>query len=142
MILEASPNTPMIVLYSYFVGIALPIILLNMTCVISLLVGGYSIDSIRSAKNPNMRSLSSLSAGSGLLGTLSAWKNSYITMLAACDRFNIGYSSPVGIVISTSHWLSSSWRRPMSSLPNTTAIFSGYPLQCSANSRTGTGTRV
>jgi hypothetical protein len=28
------------VLYSYFVGIALPIILLNMTCVISLLLGG------------------------------------------------------------------------------------------------------
>ena len=30
----------------------------------------------------------------------------------------------------------------MSSLPKTTAIFSVYPLQCSANSLTGMGMRV
>ncbi len=129
-------------MYSYFVGTARPIILLNMMRVISLLVGGYSMASIRSEKNLNMRSFSSLSAGSGLLYSRSAWKNSYMTMFAAWERFRMGYSSLVGIVMRTSHRFSSSCRSPMSSLPNTTAILSGYPLQCSANSLTGTGTRV
>ncbi len=98
--------------------------------------------SMSSSKNLNIRSLSALSAGSGLLLSWQDWKNSYITMFAAWERFSIGYCSPDGIVIRTSQRFSSSWRRPMSSLPNTMAIFSGYPLQCSANSRTGTGTRV
>ncbi len=40
IIFEASPKTPMMVLYSYFVGMARPIILLNIMRVISLLFGG------------------------------------------------------------------------------------------------------
>lgn len=125
MILAASPKTPMMVLYSYLVGTALPIMRLNMTVVISLRFGGYSIPSIRSPKNSNISSFSALSAGSGLRGTFPAWKNSYMTMVAAWDRFRMGYSSPVGTVMRTSHMFSSSWSSPMSSLPNRTAIFSG-----------------
>ncbi len=75
--LEASPKTPIIVLYSCLDGTARPIILLNITVVLALLSFGYSIASRRSPKYENIISFSLLSAGSDLLGSLCiAMKNS------------------------------------------------------------------
>ncbi len=142
MILTASPRTPMIVRNSYSDGIERPIMRLNMTLVPCLRFSGYATSSMRSSKVLNRRSFCSLLAGRGFLGTWSAWYISYMIMVAAWDRFRIGNSSPVGTQTSTSHFSSSSCRSPMSSLPNTSAIFSWYPLHPSANSLAGTGMRV
>ena len=109
MIFDASPKTPMMVLYSYLVGIARPIMRLNMTVVISRLLFGYSIASSRSPKKSKSSAFSCVSAGSGLRGVSSAMKNSYITVCAAWDRFMTGYSTQVGMWISTSHMLISFW---------------------------------
>ena len=109
MIFDASPKTPMMVLYSYLVGIARPIMRLNMTVVISRLLFGYSIASSRSPKKSKSSAFSCVSAGSGLRGVSSAMKNSYITVWAAWDRFMTGYSAQVGMWISTSHMLISFW---------------------------------